>query len=306
MKRIFNMDTFNKWRKKLSPVIGVIVLGLFLYWMVRYRETILASFRSVGILPLTLLLVVMIVSLVLTVLALVLLVRGKGYSTFDFMDAYHALNLSQLASLIPGGIWGYAGFAGYLWSRGVSKVDSVIVIILNTLIMLTACAIVGFSSLISVLHPLFALISLLPFLLLVVGRNRLDILRGKYYPASSSLPSSSTLLKTLLVAIVVWMCMSFGFAGFVSAASGPQNISLWMIAGAYAAGYLAGYLAIFVPSGLGVSEGVVALILGPYMGTEQVLAASVSFRIIHTLVVWCNILISAILTSRSTDRGTDT
>jgi len=298
-KRIFTMDTIKQCRKRLLPAMGVVMLGLFLYWIIHYRETILGSFRRVGVFPLGLLVVVMIISLYLTVSALVVLVRGKGYTSFGFSDAYHALNLSQLASMIPGGIWGFAGFAGYLWTKGISKVDSVVVIFLNTLIMLTACAIVGFSSLISILHPLYALISLLPFILLVLMRDRLDALRKKYYLDSSSLPSKFTLLKALSISFLVWMLMSFGFAGFVLAGNGSQAVSPWMIAGAYAAGYLAGYLAVFVPSGLGVSEGVITLILGPFMGVEQVLAVSVSFRIIHVLVVWCNILISVLLTSRA-------
>lgn len=296
------MDTINKWRKKLSPVISILVLGLFLYWMVRYRETIKSSFRSVGYFQLVLLIIVMLAALFLTALALVILVRGKGYISFGFRDAYHTLNLSQLASLIPGGIWGFAGFAGYLWSKGVSKVDSVIIIFLNTLIMLTACVIVGFSSLISVLHPLYVLVCLLPFILLVAGRDRLDVLRNSYYPDSSSLPSSFTLLKTLFISFVVWMLMSFGFAGFLLSGDVSQNISPWMVAGAYAAGYIVGYLTIFVPSGLGVSEGIVTLILGPYLGAEYVLAASVSFRILHTMLVWCNILISVLLRSKAREK----
>ena len=97
--------------------------------------------------------------------------------------------------------------------------------------------------------------------------------------------------------------MSFGFAEFILAGGGTQNISPWMVAGAYAAGYLVGYLAIFVPSGLGVSEGIVTLILGPYLGAEHVLAASVSFRILHTMLVWCNILISVLLTSRAREKN---
>lgn len=288
----------NKWKARLLPVIGVAVLGLFIYWVVTYRELILVSLASVGIYQLCILVVLLLGSLVLTVYALVVLVRGKGYESFGFWDGYHTLNLSQLASMIPGGVWGFAGFAGYLWSKGISKSDSAIVIFLNTLIMLTACAAIGISGLMSILSPVYIFLCILPFLLLVIGRNWLDKIRNKYIPESSSLPTTPVLLKILILGVLIWAFTSWGFAGLLLAGNDSTRVSIWLIMGAYAAGYLGGYIAILVPSGLGVSEGIVTLILGPYFGTENVLAVAISFRIIHTIIVWCNILLSVLVKSR--------
>jgi hypothetical protein len=199
--------------------------------------------------------------------------------------------------MIPGGIWGYAGFAGFLWSKGVAKIDSVIIIFTYTLVMLSACVIVGFSGLITILGWGYALIFLLPFLLLLLGRNWMDKIRQKYYPESSSLPSTSALLKALFLGILVWIVTASCFAWLLYTGNGTGIIPFWSIIGAYTAGYLGGYIAILVPSGLGVSEGLVALMLGPYIGAEKILAVAISFRIVHTSIVWFNMLLSVILTS---------
>jgi hypothetical protein len=277
------MQSIKNWRAKLSPVFGVIVLGLFLYWIWIYRDIIVDTFRKIGLAQLAALVVLIEISSILTVWALVILVRDKGYS-FGFADGYHSLNLSQIAAMIPGGIWGYAGFAGLLWAKGVAKVDSIIIIFVYTLI-----TILGWG---------YAIIFLLPFLVLLLGRDWLDKLRQKYYPESSPLPSILASLKALLLGVLVWVITSSCFAWLLYASKGSAVIPFWTVVGAYSTGYLGGYISIFVPSGLGVSEGLVALMLGRYIGTDKILAVAISFRIIHTFIVWCNILLSVILTSR--------
>lgn len=291
------MQSVKNWRTKLSPVFGVIILGIFSYWIWLYKHIILDTFQKIGLAQLLILIALILVSGLLTVLALVILVRDKGY-VFGFADGYHSLNLSQLASMIPGGVWGYAGFAGFLWSKGISKIDSVVIIFLNTVIMLSACAMVGISGLITILGWRYAIVCLLPFLFLIFGRNWLDRLKQKFYPESSRLPRTMALLKSLLLGIVVWVIISSSFAWLLYVGDGTEVIPFWTVIGAYATGYLGGYIAILVPSGLGVSEGLVALMLGPYIGTDRVLAVAISFRIIHTFIVWCNILISVVHTAR--------
>lgn len=291
------IQLIKNWRARLSPVFGVAILGVFFYWIWIYWDIIVSTFQKIDLVQLLILTLLIVISVILTVLALVILVQDKGYS-FKFSDGYHSLNLSQLASMIPGGIWGYAGFAGLLWSKGISKVDSIIIILLNTIIMLSACALVGISGLITILGWGYAIICLLPFLFLIFTRNWLDALRQRYYPESSRLPSTFALLKALFLGVIVWMIVSSCFAWLLFTANEAANIPFWTVIGAYATGYLGGYISILVPSGLGVSEGLVALMLSPYIGTERILAVAISFRIIHTFIIWCNILVSVVITTR--------
>lgn len=290
------LGKIKEWRNVLSPIIGVGILILFGYWLWQYREIIFTSLKQIGLFQLMATVLLMLLAMILTVWVLVILIRDKGYK-FTFADGYHTLNLSQLASMIPGGIWGFAGFAGFLWSRGVSKIDSAIIIFLNTLIMLSACVVVGVAGLVSILGWQYAVLCFVPFLLLLLARNRLEEFRRIHFPESSTLPSIKTLLQAAGLGILVWLITSFCFAWMLHSANVNSPVPLQVAIGAYASGYLGGYLAIFVPSGLGVSEGLVTLILSPYLDGEKVLAIAVSFRILHTIVIWGNILASVLITS---------
>lgn len=227
-----------------------------------------------------------------------MLVQSKGYK-FNFWDGYYTLNYSQLASMLPGGIWGFAGLAGILWSKGISKADSLLVIFLNTLIMLTACAVVGITGLASTFGWGFAAISLLPFLLLLICRNKLDHLRAKYLPDSSQLPATAALIKVLLIGIAAWVISSSCFAWLFYTSAGFGILPFWTVSGAYATAYLGGYLTLFAPSGLGVSEGLTTLILAPAVGTEKILSIAIAFRIVNTFIIWGNILIAVLAASQS-------
>jgi len=296
------LETIRIWKKRLTPTLGPVVICIFLYLIWNYRDIILNTFRQIGILRLAIMTFFLAITIIFTVYALVILVRDKGY-TFGFADGYHSLNLSQLASMIPGGVWGYAGFAGMLWAKGIARLDGVIIIFTYTLVMLSACVIVGFSGLITILGWGYAVIFLFPFLFLLLGRNWMDKIRGKHYPQSSPLPSASALLKALFLGILVWIITASCFAWLLYAGNG-RVIPFWTIVGAYTTGYLGGYIAILVPSGLGISEGLVTLLLGSYMDAEKIMATAISFRIVHMSIVWFNMLMSVILTSGSAMKNT--
>lgn len=289
------LKTLRGWKNRLAPILGPVIVCVFLFWAWSYRNIIFNTFRQIGILRLAVIVTLLAFTVILTAHALVTLVRDKGYS-FTFCDGYHSLNLSQLASMIPGGVWGYAGFAGMLWAKGISRMDGAIIVFTHTLIMLSACVMVGFSGLITILGWGYAAFFLLPFLLLLLGRNWMDNIREKYYPESSPLPSTSALLKALFLGILVWIATASCFAWLLYAGNGAV-IPFWIVIGAYTTGYLGGYIAILIPSGLGVSEGLVALLLGSYMSTETVLATAISFRIVHTSIIWFNMLITVVFTS---------
>jgi hypothetical protein len=304
---ISTLNGISRWfagtKRFLSLVFGTVLFGLFAYWVVRYWMTINSLLKNMGGIELIGLGLVVVVSAVVTVFVLVVLLKSKGYD-FGFLDGYYALNIAQLASMIPGGVWGFAGFAGALWSKGISKPDSAIVIFVNTLVMLTACAVVGFSGLASVLGDRYMLLVFAPFLGMVLSRNRLELLRQKNYPATSSLPSIRALLSSLLLGVLVWILVGLCFAAFLYRAAYPSSVPLLVVLGAYTTGYLGGYLAIFAPSGIGVSEGLTALLLSSYLPVEQTLAVGVTFRIFHTLIVWLNLMVALMLHSRKHSQAT--
>jgi hypothetical protein len=296
------VQLIKKWRAIFSPIVGIIIVGIFIYWIWIYRNVIVSTFEKVGFFQLAILIILMWIPVFLSVFTFTILVQDMGYS-FGFADGYHSLNLSQLASMVPGKIWGFAGLVGLLWSKGISTVDSVLIILINTLIMLSACAIVGITGLVSILGWGYTIICLLPFLFLILGRDWLDRIRQKYYPASSSLPSTWALLKVLFLGVVIWIMASACFTWLLYASEGAGVIPFWVVTGSYAAGYLGGFLSLLAPSGLGVSEGLVTLILRSYIGTDKIMAVAISYRIINTIIIWFNILITIILTSIQVRKG---
>jgi len=287
------LQQLKKWRSVLSPFVAIIILGVFLYWIWNYREIIKSTFNEVGIFQIITIILLICLSLIVTIFTFTILVQDKGYK-LSFIDGYHAINLSQLAAMIPGKIWGFAGLVALFRTKGISTMDSVLIIFINTLVSLSACVIIGILGLIPVIGWGLTLLCLLPFLVLLIGRPWLEKLGNRFYPGSTGLPSTSAMLMVLILYIFQWIIVSACFAWFVDTSVGYIEIPFLTVASAFAAGYLGGFISLLAPSGLGVSEGIVTIILAPFIPTAKILSIAISFRIIHTLVIWVNIVVTLI------------
>jgi uncharacterized membrane protein YbhN (UPF0104 family) len=106
------------------------------------------------------------------------------------------------------------------------------------------------------------------------------------------LPSTSALLRALAVGVASWSVAAVAFVWLVYSDVRDWPVSPLLVAGALPASYVIGFLALITPSGLGVSEGVITLILGQSLGRDKALALAISYRIIHTSVLWINIAIT--------------
>jgi hypothetical protein len=123
-------------------------------------------FAELGIIRLISFCLVLTLGVVLSALSFTILVRSMGYQ-FTYCDGYHSLNLSQIAAMVPGKIWGFAGLAGLLSARGIPKRDSVLVISLHTLLTLSGAVFVGICGLIPVIGWACTLLCLVPVMLLL-------------------------------------------------------------------------------------------------------------------------------------------
>ncbi|MFN2383619.1 MAG: hypothetical protein ABR559_05075, partial [Gemmatimonadota bacterium] len=88
-------------------------------------------------------------------------------------------------------------------------------------------------------------------------------------------------------------CLAFG--GFVISTTPLGWGAIWPLAGVCAVGYLAGYLAVFVPGGLGVREGVYALLLANYLPGSVAVAVAILSRLWLT---GCELVVVAGLLAR--------
>jgi hypothetical protein len=238
----------------------------------------------------------LIVALTFSSISFQILVNDLGYP-FTFFDAYHSLNLSQIAASLPGKIWGFAGLAGLLYSKGISKKDSTIIIIINMILMLSSCAIVGLMGLAAMFGLEYALLCLIPIAALLVGRDQINAIYLRVFPGSTSLPSRNALVKILIVGLISWVASSGSFAWLVKNSQGGWPISPFLVASAFPAGYIGGFISLITPSGLGVREGIIALVLSPGMDRNEALAVAIAFRVIHSIVLWCNVAVTIFLLS---------
>lgn len=296
----------SQWRHALSQIVTVVILAACAYWGWQNRlimQQVLAELGPTRLMSFGLLLTL---GVVLSALSFTMLVRSMGYQ-FTYRDGYHSLNLSQIAAMVPGKIWGFAGLAGLLSARGIPNRDSVLVISLHTLLSLSAAVFVGTCGLIPLIGLACTLLCLVPALLLLAGRSWCETLRSRFFMGSSPLPSSCSALRILLVGVVSWAVVSTCFALLVYSAAGRWPASPWLVASAFAAGYVGGFASFITPSGLGVREGIITVILGPALGSDQTLALAVVFRVVHMAVLWLHIAITLCALSggvRMTDRGT--
>ncbi len=290
------MERIKKWRGLISKSVFLFVLIAMIYWSWQNRFIIQKVFVDLSGITLIELLILLTLSVICQTLSFTILVRGMGYP-FGYLDSYHSLNLSQLASLVPGKIWGFAGLVGLLYSRGVSKSDSLLVIALQTILMLSAAIFVGAFSLISIIGWEYTLLSLLPVLILLFGHSWLKKITLKYFKGSSPLPKPWRLILVLFIGIVSWISVSMGFFILTYTVLGYWPVQPLNIIGAFPAGYVAGYISMITPSGLGVREGVISLIMAPLIGPEQGMALAIVFRIVHMAILWINMMISLTMLS---------
>lgn len=269
---------------------------MFLYWGWRNEAILRQVFLSLDPVMLVVLFFLLTLGVIFSTVAFTLLIRGMGYQ-FGYFDSYHSLNLSQIAAMVPGKIWGFAGLAGSLWSRGISKGDTILVIFLHTLFMLSSAILIGIISLIPIIGWGYTMLCLIPILFLLVGRSWLDAVRLHFFAGSSPLPSSSRMIFIFSVGVISWIMVSACFALLVYKTEGRWPVSPLLIASAFPAGYVCGFISLITPSGLGVREGIITIILGQFLGNQKALTLAIVFRVVHTAVIWLNIAITLFVLS---------
>jgi hypothetical protein len=291
------IEKLRRWRGALSRIAAIVIVVIMVYWGWQNYSLVIQVFASLGAARFLFALLLINLAFLLTVTAFVLLVRSLGYG-FKFADGFHSLNLAQVAAMLPGSVWGLIGLAGLLWGKGVSKRDSALIIFLNTAFGLAAGALFGAVAFIATFGLQYAVLGVIPVGAWLGSRDVLESLRQRFFAGSSPLPSGQSGLKILGACFLAWSVESACFTWLVFNGDPVPPTSPLFVASAYAAGYFVGFIALFAPAGLGVREGVIALILGSSIDVAQVFAVALTFRIIQTIVMWLNISIALLIQTR--------
>lgn len=208
-----------------------------------------------------------------------------------FAAAYRILTLSNLGKYIPGKIWTIAGMVYLVGDEGVPPKPALVSSALHQAFTLvpgaafvtailgvriwgalspTAVLVALAVGVILLYPPLFR--RLLNFGLSIFGREPIEF--------ELSFGRAFGLFWLYIGAWILYgasfWCMNLG----IGLPAGP----FWEVSAAYAAAYLVGFVALFAPGGLGVREGILAVILGPYLPAGLGAAVAVVSRLWMTLV----------------------
>ncbi len=181
--------------------------------------------------------------------------------------------LSNIVRFIPGNIWQILGMAELAADDGVSRLTTFTSIVLHQVLSIAAgatlaalyFAVAGQSAWLAMIRPLLWLI---PLGLLLCHPRILQALLNRLLALLRRPPIEITLTGRQLAAALLgygaaWLLTGAGFA-LLAASITPvtlqQGIALIAV---WAAAYVIGYLTLITPSGLGVREGVMILLLAP-------------------------------------------
>lgn len=204
---------------------------------------------------------------------------------------------SQLGKYLPGKVWLLLGRFYYYESKGKSKKIISVALYFETVTLLVAAVLIFLSALSFfrelgpfysgkqfwwlVLLCLFAFIFLHPRVLQKILNSFL--LRFKRDPISLTI-SYPDILWILIVCIFVWGVEGFGFYLFVDSITPVSEKYILFLTGALAISTTLGLIALFAPSGLGVREGVLVILLSLVMATPVAVVISILTRLWMTLI----------------------
>lgn len=209
-------------------------------------------------------------------------------------DAHRVWYLGNLGRYVPGKVLQLAGTAYLARAKGVSPVVTVGASLVAQLFVLGGGLVVAAVALPDLadeaapaLRPAgltfaaaFVLVALTP----LFGALHRFALRVARRP---DLHAPIGITERLLVLAASTACMGlFGaaFYLFVTATTNAPRDAVLPLVGIATGGYLAGYLAVFVPGGLGVREGVYALLLALYIPASVAIAVAILARLWLTLL----------------------
>lgn len=201
-----------------------------------------------------------------------LMLRAWG-AEMSFWSAARVWSVSNLGKYVPGKIWQITAMAAMATRAGVSAVVSTGSALLGTIINI-ACGIaivvvVGWNWLDRIRDDarVVAMVLLglcvlgllaLPFL---VPRLNAIVARMTGRLVAFEAPPARIIVVAIAGNLLAWIMYGLAFMWLVSGVLGESAGAPWQYIAVYAASYVVGYLVLFLPGGIGVREGVMAVLL---------------------------------------------
>ena len=217
------------------------------------------------------------------------LLRSDGLSAPPLHQSVVLFVVGNLGRYAPGTIW-FLATRAYLAGRiGLPAAPVAASLAIELALIVLAGALVTAIGLLvlpplAVLRPLAIPVGILP--LLVVANPGLfratQRLVSRSQPESPRVVAVRSRLRLLLIYTGVWVVGAVTL-WLVIRSVGPVEIDAFpAVLGAWGVGFLAGFAVPFLPSGIGVREGVLTVLLASVVGLDTAVASAVLFRVVLT------------------------
>ena len=221
------------------------------------------------------------------------LVLTKLGVAISLSECFRIVRLSQLAKYLPGQAWHYVGtfflthkagatkevaLSGMLYDQGASFVAGALVVIFYTLLSSFLDAYMAIW-LVTGVNLLIGVVFLYPALFSKLTGLILRVFKKPPVPLLPTLPVGS-IGVLIFLNIGFWLVFGSSLFFLVRGVAYP-GIPLFHAIVIGSLGVMAGFIAPFAPSGIGVTEGMLVLLLQRYFPTEISLAISLLFRVLN-------------------------
>jgi glycosyltransferase 2 family protein len=216
-------------------------------------------------------------------------ILGSLGGELRFRQAAPVWFLSNIIRYIPGNVWQFLGMAELAASEGVPRLATLTSIVLHQAIS-TAAGLVMAAIYFGIAGQGEWFVRLRPFLyavplglLLLQPRlleRVLNWVMGKLGRPSLQVTLTWAQVWVLLLRyLIVWLGMGLSFVALVRALSPVTGDQVLYLVAAWAAAYVIGYLSLLTPSGLGVREGVIVLLLVAVMPEALAVVVAIVARL---------------------------
>lgn len=281
--------------KHFRTVIGALLTLIVCYFVYRAFSNQWAAARNHDwqLVPgwLALSAVIMLIDMALLFYLWTVLLKATSGRMLRFSAAYRISVLANLGKYIPGKVWTVAGMVYLLSDEDIPPQPALVSSALHQAFTLIPGAVFitavlgtqvwGEASAIVVLAALtVGILALYPPMFRKLLNLGLSLFRRPPIDFDLSFTSAFLLFWAYIVAWIIYgssfWCMTLG----LGLPAGP----FWPVTAAYGAAYLVGFLALFAPGGLGVREGVLAVVLTPYLPPGLSVVVAVASRLWMTIV----------------------
>ncbi|MBD3169741.1 MAG: hypothetical protein GF307_09690 [candidate division Zixibacteria bacterium] len=209
-----------------------------------------------------------------------------GGVNLNIRTAYKIWAYSSLGKYIPGKIWAVAGMIVLVEKQGVKRSDAIVTALIYQYLNVTAGFLISFLGAVLYFREWLAiefLIAGIPLLILLAYPPLISYIinfvsKVLKYEGTSRRLSYSMSLYYLIAHFISWLIYGLAFFFFFNGIMAADSNLFLPLTAVFAGSYIIGFLSIFVPSGIGVREGIMSASLAKIIPSEIAVSISLVAR----------------------------